>query len=83
MINYIKSVNKKYLKLLLTLTIVFIVTGANSQEFNEPVIENEVEDKNITGADVEGAAPNVALILDLSGSMGRNFGGTQSRKLGF
>ncbi len=77
MVNYIKSVNKKYLKLLMTLTIVFIVTGANSQEFSEPVIENEVEDKNITGADVEGAAPNLAFILDLSGSMGRNFGGTQ------
>jgi len=77
MINYIKSANKKYLKLLLTLAMVLIVTGANSQEFTDPVIENEVEDKNITGADVEGAAPNVVTIVDLSGSMGRNFGGSQ------
>lgn len=69
--------NKKYIKLLITFIIFLSVTGAMSQDFNQPVIENEVEDANITGADTQGAAPNVVTILDLSGSMGRNFGNQQ------
>ena len=54
-----------------------MVNAANSQDLNEPVIKNEVEDKNITGADIQGAAANVVTILDLSGSMGRNHGNQQ------
>ena len=72
MIKTIKSMNNNYSKLLLTLIILLSVTGVSAQDFNVPVIENEVEDKNITGADVVGASPNVVTILDLSGSMGRN-----------
>ena len=77
MIKTIKSMNNNYSKLLLTLIILLSVTGVSAQDFNVPVIENEVEDKNITGADVVGASPNVVTILDLSGSMGRNHGNQQ------
>ncbi len=44
---------------------------------SENIVRNEVEDPRLTGEEFEGADPNVLTILDLSGSMGRNYGGEQ------
>lgn len=43
----------------------------------EPIIENEVEDLNLIISQFVGGEPNALFIMDLSGSMGRNFGGSQ------
>ncbi|GBD38922.1 Type IV pilus biogenesis factor PilY1 [bacterium HR37] len=60
-------------KLAIVLLSLALVTGAQS----DPITKNEVEDLNILISQFVGGQPNVLTILDLSGSMGRNWGGTQ------
>lgn len=50
-----------------------LVTGARS----EPIEKNEVEDLNVIISQIVGGDPNVLFITDLSGSMIRNYGGSQ------
>lgn len=60
-------------KIVLTLLVLAFVTGAHG----DPIIQNQVEDLKIISSQFVGGQPNVLTILDLSGSMGRNFGGTE------
>ncbi len=60
-------------KLVIALLVLTFVTGAHG----DPIIQNEVEDLKIISSQFVGGQPNVLTILDLSGSMGRNHGGTQ------
>ncbi len=71
--------NKKkfghYIKLFFIFLILLSSYSTVSHSVN--ITRNEVEDPRLTGEEFEGADPNVLTILDLSGSMGRNFGGEQ------
>lgn len=60
-------------KFLLISFLAFLMLNAHG----EPVTENEVEDINLVISQFVGGAPNALFIMDVSGSMGRNFGGTQ------
>ncbi|MGH7792663.1 MAG: hypothetical protein ACREOB_10160, partial [Thermodesulfobacteriota bacterium] len=70
--TFLKNKIHKF-RILFALIVLTFVTGAHS----EPIIENEVEDLDIIISQFVGGQPNVLTILDLSGSMGRNFGGTE------
>lgn len=61
------------LKTALVLIALLFVTGAHGT----PIIKNQVEDTNILISQFVGGQPDVLVILDLSGSMGRNYGGTE------
>lgn len=70
--DFFKSKLYKF-KVVLGLFVLTFVTGAHG----DPIIQNEVEDLKIISSQFVGGQPNVLTILDLSGSMGRNFGGTE------
>jgi Tfp pilus tip-associated adhesin PilY1 len=61
------------LKVFLVLITLLFVTSVHG----DPIIKNQVEDLSILVSQFVGGQPNVLTILDLSGSMGRNWGGTQ------
>ncbi len=71
-LNLLKSKIYK-LKVIIVLIVLSLVTGAHG----DPIIENDVEDLEILLSQFIGQEPNVVTILDLSGSMGRNYGGDQ------
>ncbi len=72
MISFFKGKIYK-LKIFLVLVALSFVTGAHGN----PIIENDLEDLNVIISQFVGGQPNVLTILDLSGSMGRNHGGSQ------
>ena len=61
------------LKIIPVLLAILLVTGAHGA----PIVENQSEDLEVIISQIIGSSPNVVTILDLSGSMGRNFGGEQ------
>jgi len=61
------------LKGILVLVALLLVTEVHGG----PITENEVEDLNILISEFVGGQPNILTILDLSSSMGVNFGGTE------
>jgi hypothetical protein len=61
------------IKIVSVLLLLLLIKGAKGDE----IIKNEVEDLNIIISQVVGGQPNVLTILDLSGSMAVNYGGTQ------
>ena len=63
---------KLLIKPIIAILLFSIVTVGHS----DPVTENMSEDPEVVFSEVD-ADPNVLMILDLSGSMGRNFGGEQ------
>jgi Tfp pilus tip-associated adhesin PilY1 len=50
-----------------------LINGAHGN----PIIKNQVEDQNILISQFVGGQPDVLMILDLSGSMALNFGGSE------
>jgi len=60
-------------KIIPFLFLLILITPANS----DPIIENEVDDLNLVISQFVGGSPNALFIMDVSGSMGRNFGGSQ------
>lgn len=61
------------IRILTALIIVFMINSAHS----DPITKNEVEDLNLVVSQFVFGQPNALFIMDVSGSMGRNFGGTQ------
>lgn len=61
------------LKIALVFAALLFVTGAHGN----PIIQNQVEDQNILISQFVGGQPDVLMILDLSGSMALNYGGTE------
>ena len=64
MFNFLKTINTTHIKLLTVLFVFAFVTGV----YSDPTEENIVEDPQLLGTDIEGADPNIAFVLDLSGS---------------
>ncbi len=71
----LKSPNRlvKYLVIFPVLFLVILATRAHG----DPIVKNNVEDLDIIISQIIGSSPNVVTILDLSGSMARNYGGEQ------
>jgi len=65
--------NAYMLKILPLFLALILVTGAHGA----PIVKNQSEDLDVIISQIIGSSPNVVTILDLSGSMGRNFGGEQ------
>src|SRR5579885_3549169 len=53
--------------------VLLLINGAHGS----PIIKNQVEDQNILISQFVGGQPDVLMILDLSGSMALNFGGSE------
>lgn len=60
-------------KIIPFLFLLVLITPANS----DPITENQVDDLNLVISQFVGGAPNALFIMDVSGSMGRNYGGSQ------
>ena len=63
------SKNKFFLFLILPLLVI--------SAHGDPIIENQIDDLNLVISQFVGGQPNALFVMDVSGSMGRNFGGSQ------
>jgi len=73
------NINEKKFTNYFKLFFIFLIFTAihSSVSFSENIIRNEVEDPVLTGEELVDAHANVVTILDFSGSMGSNSGGTE------